>query len=81
MPSRCPAELRPVSGAHPSGVRELVHIHRGTGRIGPTAGPVELQPGDFADYAADVPHLFEVVGDSALMTMLMLSFSGHGPLH
>jgi quercetin dioxygenase-like cupin family protein len=44
-------------------VRELVHIHRGTVRVGPAAAPVELQPGDFADYAADVPHLYQLVDD------------------
>jgi hypothetical protein len=49
-------------------------------RIGPVTGPVELHPGDFADYAADVPHLYEVVGDDALMTVLMLRFGEQGPL-
>ncbi len=76
-----PPGLRQVSGAHPSGVRELVHIHRGTVRVGPAVGPVELRPGDCADYAADVPHLYEVVGNgAALMTVLMLRFGEPGPL-
>lgn len=75
-----PPGLRQVSGAHPGGVRELVHVHRGMVRIGPVTGPVELHPGDFADYAADVPHLYEVVGDDALMTVLMLRFGEQGPL-
>jgi two-component sensor histidine kinase len=75
-----PPGLRQVSGAHASRVRELVHVHRGTVRIGPVSGPVELESGDFADYAADVPHLYEVVGDGALLTVLMLRFGEQGPL-
>jgi len=75
-----PAGLHQVSGAHPTGVRELVHVHHGTVRVGPVTGPVELGSGDFADYAADVPHLYEVVRENALATVLMLRFGGQGPL-
>jgi hypothetical protein len=75
-----PSGLRQVSGAHPAGVRELAHVHRGVVRVGPATGPVELYPGDFAEYDADVPHVYEVVEADAQLTILMLRQGGEGPL-
>ncbi|GAA1975001.1 hypothetical protein GCM10009798_40310 [Nocardioides panacihumi] len=75
-----PSGLHQVSGAHPVGVRELAHVHRGVVRVGPVTAPVELHPGDFAEYAADVPHVYEVVENDAQLTILMLRVGGEGPL-
>jgi hypothetical protein len=75
-----PAGVRQISGAHPAGVRELAHVHRGVVRVGPISGPVQLHPGDFVEYAADVPHLYEVVEPDAQLTILMLRYGGEGPL-
>jgi hypothetical protein len=51
------AGVAQLSAAHPPGTREHVHLHAGRLRVGPQEHPVELGPGDYAEYAADSPHV------------------------
>jgi transcriptional regulator with XRE-family HTH domain len=52
---------RQRSQAHPAGVVEHVLIHTGRARVGPESAPVELGPGDYARYPADVVHVYEAL--------------------
>jgi transcriptional regulator with XRE-family HTH domain len=53
------AEPIQYSEPHPSGTREHLHLHSGSVRVGPSAEPFDLGAGDYADYPADVPHLYQ----------------------
>jgi transcriptional regulator with XRE-family HTH domain len=52
---------RQRSQPHPAGVVEHVLVHAGRARVGPESAPVELGPGDYARYPADVPHVYEAL--------------------
>jgi transcriptional regulator with XRE-family HTH domain len=65
------AGRRQRSNAHPAGVVEHLLVHAGNVRVGPEAAPVELGAGDYARYAADVPHLYEALGPGFAGTLLM----------
>jgi transcriptional regulator with XRE-family HTH domain len=52
---------RQLSQPHPAGVVEHLLVHSGRARVGPENAPVELGPGDYARYAADVPHVYEAL--------------------
>lgn len=47
-----------ASPAHANGVTEHVMVHSGELRVGPEDSPVNLRSGDFASFAADVPHVY-----------------------
>ncbi|MQA14739.1 MAG: helix-turn-helix domain-containing protein [Pseudonocardiaceae bacterium] len=53
--------------------RTVEHVVVTTGRIsvGPVEQPVELQPGDYASFAGDVPHAYQALhpGSSAVLVM------------
>jgi transcriptional regulator with XRE-family HTH domain len=55
------AGRRQLSQPHPAGVVEHVLVHTGRALVGPESAPVELGPGDYARYRADVPHVYEAV--------------------
>jgi len=63
------------SGAHAAGTREHLHrhLHSGKVRVGPEEGPVELGPGDYADFAADVPHVYQRIGTGAVAATLVIT--------
>jgi transcriptional regulator with XRE-family HTH domain len=50
-----------VSQPHMPGVTEHVVISAGRALVGVVAEPVELGPGDYISYPADVPHVFEAL--------------------
>jgi transcriptional regulator with XRE-family HTH domain len=52
---------RQRSDPHPAGVVEHVLVHAGRARVGPESAPVELGPGDYARYSADVVHVYEAL--------------------
>ena len=52
---------RQRSDPHPAGVVEHVVVHAGRARVGPESAPVELGPGDYARYSADVVHVYEAL--------------------
>ena len=72
-------ELRVVPGRarradpHQPGVSEQLLVHAGRLRCGPETGAVELGPGDFAAFAASVPHVYEAVGEPVAATLVMIS--------
>ncbi|WP_335936459.1 helix-turn-helix domain-containing protein [Streptomyces sp. PTD5-9] len=47
-----------TSAAHAPGTREHLTVLHGTARVGETASPLLVGPGDHAAWAADVPHLY-----------------------
>jgi transcriptional regulator with XRE-family HTH domain len=65
------AGRRQHSDPHPPGVVEHFLVHTGRMRVGPEASPVELGPGDYARYAADVPHVYEALEPGVNATLLM----------
>jgi transcriptional regulator with XRE-family HTH domain len=64
---------RQRSDPHPTGVVEHVLVHSGRVRVGPEGAPVELGPGDYARYAASVPHVYEALSPDVSATLLMES--------
>jgi transcriptional regulator with XRE-family HTH domain len=72
-------ELRVLPGRprradpHPHGVTEQLLVQEGRLRCGPEAGPVDLEPGDFAVFDAAVPHLYEALGEPVTAALVMLS--------
>jgi transcriptional regulator with XRE-family HTH domain len=67
-PGRCQR-----SQPHPPGVVEHLLVHSGRARVGPESAPVELGPGDFARYPADVPHVYEALDERVAATLLIES--------
>jgi len=61
------------SAAHPAGTREHLHLHTGKVRVGPEDTPVELGPGDYADFAADVPHVYQRLGTGPVAATLVIT--------
>jgi PAS domain S-box-containing protein len=76
---RLAAGTHHVSGAHARGVRELARVHRGRVRLGPLSGSVELCAGDFVEYAADVPHVYQALDGEAEATFLAVDPRPDGP--
>jgi PAS domain S-box-containing protein len=68
--------VRQVSRPHPAGVREHLVVHRGRARVGSAASSFELGPGDFAEYSASIPHVYEAQGGEAEAILLMLTRRG-----
>ena len=55
------AETSRHAEAHHAGVVEHLVVVTGRLRAGPASGPVELDAGDLATFAADVPHVYEAI--------------------
>jgi transcriptional regulator with XRE-family HTH domain len=80
LPARVALELydlslragrRQRSQPHPAGVVEHLLVHAGRVRAGPQSAPVELGPGDYARYAADVRHVYEALEPEVRATLVM----------
>ena len=67
------AGRRQRSEPHPSGVVEHLVMHAGRARVGPDSAPVEVGPGDYARYAASVPHVYEALEAGVSATLLIES--------
>jgi transcriptional regulator with XRE-family HTH domain len=65
------AGRRQRSDPHPAGVVEHLLVHAGRVRVGPETAPVELGAGDYARYAAHVPHVYEALEPGASATLVM----------
>jgi len=59
-----------VSEAHMSGVIEHVVLSAGRALVGVAGEPVELGPGDYICYPADVPHVFEALSPGTLAVLV-----------
>jgi transcriptional regulator with XRE-family HTH domain len=58
------------AGGHGPGTREHVFVTRGGLKVGPLGREVGLSGGDYANFAADEPHLYEArAGTRALLLM------------
>ena len=67
------AGRRQRSEPHPAGVVEHLVMHAGRARVGPASAPVEVGPGDYARYAASVPHVYEALEPGVSATLLIES--------
>jgi transcriptional regulator with XRE-family HTH domain len=65
------AGRRQRSDPHPPGVVEHMLVHTGRARVGPESAPVELGPGDYARYAANVAHVYEALEPGTTATLVM----------
>ncbi|MFJ7619618.1 helix-turn-helix domain-containing protein [Rhodococcus erythropolis] len=63
-----PGEPR-ISTPHARGTTEHVVIGTGRAEVGPTAGPIELGPGDYLAYPGDEEHIFRALepGTTAIL--------------
>src|SRR3954451_11073241 len=59
--------------AHQPGVVEQLLVSAGRLRVGPESGAVELGPGDFAVFAAAVPHVYEALDGEVSATLVILT--------
>lgn len=59
--------------AHGHGATEHLFIASGRARVGPEGQMVELDPGDYICYSADVPHLFEALEKDTVAILLFES--------
>ncbi len=59
-----------VSQPHMPGVAEHVVISAGRALVGMASEPVELGPGDYISYPADVPHVFEALEPATRAVLL-----------
>lgn len=75
---RLAAGGRQNSSSHAPGVREELLVTGGQFRVGPEGDLVELAPGDYASYAADVPHCYEAVGSQPAVGVLLMRFPTPG---
>jgi transcriptional regulator with XRE-family HTH domain len=62
---------RQRSDPHPPGVVEHLLVHSGRMRVGPEHAPVDLGPGDYARYAANVPHVYEALEPGTSATLVI----------
>lgn len=60
-----------LARAHAGGVFEHVLLETGRLRVGPIGEEVELGPGDFASFPADVEHVYEGLVDLCTGTLLI----------
>ena len=51
----------------------MEHIIIATGRVrtGPVDNPIELDPGDYAAFPGDVPHLYEALEPATTAVLVM----------
>lgn len=60
------------SPAHPPGTWEHLHVHSGRARVGPVDRPLDVDAGDYAEFPADVAHLYRATGAEAVTASLLI---------
>ncbi|WP_344941339.1 helix-turn-helix domain-containing protein [Sphaerisporangium flaviroseum] len=65
-----PGEPR-ISQPHMPGTIEHVVLSTGSALVGPTAEPVELNPGDYVAYPGDASHIFEALQPDTTAVIIM----------
>ena len=71
---RMPAGLAQESPAHHAGVTEHATVFAGVLRTGPLAAPVSAGPGEYLEWAADVPHGYAALGDTDVLAGLLIRY-------
>lgn len=66
-----------TSDPHPAGTREHFHLHAGRVRVGPVDSPVDLAAGDYADYPADVVHIYQRLTTATVAATLIITGLGN----
>ena len=66
------------SEPHSAGTRELVHVHSGLLTIEVAGQRVDLQPGDAASFAGDIPHAYRNPGEHPVHFSLSVFEPGVG---
>lgn len=64
---------RQVSRPHPSGTREHLYLHAGRARVGRAEQPLELDAGDYVDFAADVAHSYQCLDVTPALGTLFIT--------
>ena len=64
------------SAPHFAGARELLTVQVGSVRVSSGADQAELNRGDSAHYAADVPHAIENAGREEAVCFLVVTYTG-----
>lgn len=62
------------SPAHAAGVTEQLLVVSGRLRLGPEDAPAELDAGQSATYAGDVPHVFAALGGREVRAVLVMRY-------
>ncbi|MDR7273559.1 helix-turn-helix domain-containing protein [Catenuloplanes atrovinosus] len=63
---------RQSSPAHQAGVTEHLTVFAGTLRAGPVDAPVLTGAGEYVSWRADVPHVYEAVGETDVHASLLI---------
>lgn len=64
---------QPREDVHAQPVTEHVLVEEGRIRCGPTDAPLELDPGDYASFPGDRPHIYEALDGEARVTIVMVA--------
>lgn len=71
---RVPAGLAQRSPAHNAGVTEHVTVFAGVLETGPVDGPLRAGPGEYVEWAADVPHAYAALGADDVLASLLIRY-------
>jgi XRE family transcriptional regulator, regulator of sulfur utilization len=71
---RVPAGLAQHSAAHHAGVTEHVTVFSGVLEIGPVDAPLRAGPGEYVEWAADVPHTYAAAGADDVLASLLIRY-------
>lgn len=71
---RVPAGLAQRSSAHQAGVTEHVTVFSGVLETGPVDDPLRAGPGEYVEWAADVPHTYAAPGPDDVLASLLIRY-------
>ncbi|MEZ0165822.1 helix-turn-helix domain-containing protein [Kineococcus sp. LSe6-4] len=63
-----------TSVSHGQGTREHVMLRSGSIVVGPVGEEVKLEPGDYASYPVDRPHVWRTIGDEPARVWIVHTF-------
>jgi transcriptional regulator with XRE-family HTH domain len=66
-----------TSVSHGQGAREHVLVRKGSVVVGPLGQEERIEAGDYATYAADVPHVWRVASKAPADVWILLTFPRH----
>jgi transcriptional regulator with XRE-family HTH domain len=71
---RVPAGLVQRSAAHHAGVTEHATVFAGVLETGPVDAPLRAGPGEYVEWAADVPHTYAAPGADDVLASLLIRY-------